>query len=158
MQLLLKNTYLLDVENVEKNLVRLWKRYQHILDNPNWEDLNEARAILYLTGRIYCEQIVPEAIRKRLNQLKKTISEIEFYTAIDSNSKDLKTYRKDELFCKLEKLYLIVKKYKNKEVDGRYYLDEEKFIELYNQYEPSKDLKIGFRGKYGEELEKLNNI
>jgi len=156
MQLLLKDTYLLDAKNVEKDLIRLWKRYQYILNNPNWEDLNEARAILYLTGRIYCEQIVPEAIRKRLNQLKKTISEIEFYTAIDSNSKDLKTYRKDKLFSKLEKLYLIVKKYKNKETSGQYYLDEERFIELYDQYRPSKDLKVGFRGKYGKELGKLN--
>ncbi len=155
MQLLLKNTYLLDVKNIEKDLVRLWKRYQHILNNPNREDLNEARSILYLTGRVYCEQIVPEAIGKRLNQLKKKISEIEFYTAIDSNSKKLKTYRKDKLFSKLEKLYLLVKKYKNKETSGQYYLDEERFIELYDQYKPSKGLKVGFRGKYGKELDKL---
>ena len=148
MELLLKYTYLLDVKKIDIQLEKLWQKYQAILKNPNWDDLNEARAILYLVGYIYLETIASEAIERRLHLLKKPISSVKFFTLIDSNSKELRTYRKDSLFIKLEKYYLLVKKFKNRFVGGKYYMDEEKFIKLYNKYNSNKDLKIGERGKF----------
>lgn len=148
MELLLKYTYLIDIKNIDIQLEKLWQRYQTILKNPNWDDLNEARAILYLVGYIYLETIASEAIERRLHLLKKPISSVKFFTLIDSNSKELRLYRKDSLFIKLEKYYLLIKKFKNRFVGGKYYMDEEKFIKLYNKYNPDKDLKIGERGKF----------
>ena len=130
MELLLKYTYLIDIKNIDIQLEKLWQRYQTILKNPNWDDLNEARAILYLVGYIYLETIASEAIERRLHLLKKPISSVKFFTLIDSNSKELRLYRKDSLFIKLEKYYLLIKKFKNRFVGGKYYMDEEKFIKL----------------------------
>lgn len=149
MQILLKNTYLLDVEKVEERLDKLWDRYQKILKNPTWNSLNEARAILYLVGQIYCEKIAPEAIERRLHLLENKISLLDFLSMVDSGSKEeLKKLRKDELFLKLEKYYRVIKNFKNKFSGGKYYLDEERFIELYNSYNPDKKLKIKYRGSY----------
>ncbi len=144
----MKYTYLLECDKISKELRRLWKRYQSVLKNPNWKDLNETRAILYLIGQIYCEKIAPEAIERRLHLLKDKLSLNDFFELIDSKDKKLTTFRKDKIFKKLEKFYLIVKKYKNKNVGGKFYLDEERFIKLYNQYNPNKKLKIGYRGKF----------
>ena len=147
MQKLLKYTYLLDVKKIDRELRRLWKRYQDILKRPDWESLNEARAILYLTGDIYCEKIAPGAIRKRLCFLKKPISLKEFLSKVDSRSEDLDKLREENLFQKLENFYILVKEFKNKNVGGKFYLDEEKFIKLYNKFNPDKKLKIGYGGR-----------
>lgn len=150
MQILLKNTYLLDVEKVKERLNKLWDRYQKILKKPTWKNLNEARAILYLTGQIYCEKIAPEAIERRLHLLKNPMALLDFLSLVDAGSKEeLKENRKDdELFVKLEKYYRVIKNFKNKFNGGKYYLDEEKFIKLYNSYNPDNELGIGYGGKY----------
>jgi hypothetical protein len=51
MEKLLKYTYLLNIKKISLKLEKLWNRYQEILNNPNWEDINEARAIFYLNGK-----------------------------------------------------------------------------------------------------------
>jgi len=147
---LMKCTYMMIPEKIEIELEKLWKKYQEILNkkNPSWEEINEARAILFITGNIYCEQIAVEAIEKRLHLLNEKISLIEFFNLIDSNSEKLKELRKDELFLKLEKFYNVIKKYKNKYHEGKYYLDEEKFIKKYEEVNPNKELKMGYKGKF----------
>lgn len=145
---LLKYTYTLQIEKIEAELNDYWQRYQEILKKPDWEKLNEARAILYLLGQIYCEKIAPEAIKRRLHLLDKPLAFLKFLMMVDNNSKELKKYRKDNLFFKLELFYELIKKFKNKFVGGRYYLDEEKFIKLYNKYSSDKNLMIGYRGSY----------
>ncbi|MFA6184085.1 MAG: hypothetical protein WC682_03205 [Parcubacteria group bacterium] len=153
MQILLKNTYLLDVEKIKERLNKLWDRYQKILKKPTWKNLNEARAILYLTGQIYCEKIAPEAIERRLHLLKCPMSLLEFLSLVDSGSKEkLKKSRKDGLFVELEKYYKLIKNFKNKFNGGKYYLDEERFIDLYNRYNPDKTIKIKYRGRYGSKI------
>lgn len=138
----------MDVSKINADLKRLWKKYQSILKKPNWNDLNEARAILYLIGQIYCERIAPEAIERRLHLLKKPLKIDTFLFIVDSKSKKLANLRKDPLFNKLEKFYVLVKNFKNKFVGGKYYLDEEKFIKLYNKYNPDSKFKIDYRGKF----------
>ena len=149
MRQLLKYTYLMDVEKVDEELEKLWVRYQEILAKPNWESLNEARAILYSVGNIYCEKIAPEAIERRLHLLKKPLSLVEFLSKVDGRSKNLPALRKDPLFSRLEKFYLAVKKFKNKDAGGKYYIDEERFLELYNKYAPNQESKIGYQGRFG---------
>ena len=112
------------------------------------EKVNEARAILYLTGQVYCEEIAPEAIKRRLHLLKEKIELIDFFNLIDKNSERLNELRKDELFVKLEKFYRIIKSYKNKYNKGKFYLDEEEFIEKYQKQNLDKDLKIGYKGSF----------
>ncbi len=148
MEILLKYTYLLEPKEVEQELENLWKRYEEILAKPTWENLNEARAILYLVGIIYLEQIAPDAIERRLHLLKKPITILQFFTIIDSRSEKLNEYRKDRLFRDLEKFYLILKKNKNRFVGGKHYMNEEKFINLYNKYNPDQELKIRAKGRY----------
>ena len=150
---LMKYTYMLEPEKIERELNNLWEKYQKIINKKDatWEEMNEARAILFLTGQIYCEQIAVEAIEKRLHLLKEPISQIEFFSLIDSKSKKLEEMRKDALFLKLEKFYRIIKAFKNKYTNGKFYLDEEKFIEKYNKSSPDKNMKMGYKGKFGEE-------
>ncbi|MDO8516718.1 MAG: hypothetical protein Q7S33_01205 [Nanoarchaeota archaeon] len=147
---LMKYTYIMEPEKIENELEALWQKYKKIIDkkNPSWEEINEARAILFLTGDIYCEQIAVGAIERRLHLLKEKISLIEFFDLIDKNSEKLKELRKDELFAKLEKFYRIIKKYKNKYNEGKYYLDEEKFLKKYEEVNPDKEMKIGYKGKF----------
>ena len=66
---------MMEPEKVQEELDRLWNKYQEILEdsNSNWEKANEARAILYLTGQVYCEEIALEAIERRLHLLKEKI-------------------------------------------------------------------------------------
>ena len=150
---LMKYTYMMEPEKVQEELNNLWNRYQAILNNPNsnWEDINEARAILFLTGQVYCEQIVVEAIERRLHLLKEKITLIDFFDLIDKNSERLKDLRKDKLFTKLEKFYKIIKEYKNKYSGGRFYLEEEKFIKRYGGLNPEKELKMGYKGSFKKE-------
>lgn len=147
---LLSHTYLLDIKKIEKELDSQWKRYESILANPNWKKMNEARAILYLIGHIYCETIAQEAIERRLHLLKKKVSLAEFLSLVDSHPKKIILHRKDPLFSKLEKYYILIKKFKNKFVGGKFYLDEEKFIKLYNKHNPDKKLKIDYKGRFGD--------
>ena len=144
---------MLEPEKIEKELDNLWKKYKVIIENKKatWEEVNEARAILFLTGQVYCEQIATEAIEKRLHLLKKPITLLEFFNLIDKGSNALPDLRKDKLFSKLEKFYRIIKEFKNKYHEGKFYLDEEKFIERYNQSSPDKNVKRGYKGKFGKE-------
>jgi len=150
---LMKYTYLLDSEKVKEELEGFWQKYQKIIEDKNatWEEMNEARAILFLTGQIYCEQIATEAIERRLHLLKEKITLLEFFDMIDKSSKRLLNLRKDELFSKLEKFYLVIKDFKNKHIGGKFYLDEEKFIERYNQSIPRKEFQIGYKGNFDKE-------
>lgn len=145
---LLQYTYLMDSSKIEKRLDFLWKRYQYLLKSAKWEKLNEARAVLFLIGHVYCEKIAPEAIERRLHLLKKPLGLTEFLFTIDSKSKKLPECRKDKLFSDLEQFYIAVKKFKNKLSGGKFYMDEERFIKLYNKYNPDKKLKINHRGKF----------
>ena len=152
MIVLMKYTYMMEPEKVQEELDRLWDKYQRILKDPDsdWEKVNEARAILYLTGQVYCEEIAIDAIERRLHLLKDKIELVDFFNLIDKNSERLNELRKDELFTKLEKFYKIIKSYKNKYTKGKFYLDEEKFIEKYQKQNPDKDLKIGYKGCFNK--------
>ncbi len=143
---LMKHTYLMNLQGIKDSLETLWNRYQKILDNPNWEDLNEARSILFLTGHIYCEQIAVKAIERRLSHLKQPLQLTEFLLLIDSKSKDLEKHRSDPKFKELEDFYNIIKEYKNRYVGGKFYKDEEKFVEIYNQHAPSETHKTSYKG------------
>lgn len=152
MEDLLKYSYLLDAKNLDKTLESMWNRYQQILDNPNWQDLNEARAILYIIGFLFTEQIAPEAIKRRLHLLAKPLTEPEFYTIIDTNNEyELGIRAKDDIFNKLVDYYNVVKKFKNKTNRGKWYLDEDIFVKLYNQYCPDQSMEIGKYGEFGED-------
>ena len=147
---LMNYTYMMEPEKVQNELSKLWDKYQLIInkDNPNWDEINEARSILYLTGNVFCEKIAVEAIERRLHLLKEKLSLVEFFDLIDKNSEKLEELRKDELFVKLEKFYNIIKKYKNNYTGGKYYLEEEKFIKKYNNLNPEKEHKIGYKGSF----------
>lgn len=147
---LMKYTYLLEPEKIQKELDNLWNKYQDIInsDNSTWEEINEARAILFLTGQIYCEKIAVGAIERRLHLLKVKLSLIEFLDLIDKNSDKLEQLRRDELFFKLEKFYRVIKGYKNKYLEGKYYLEEEQFLKIYSKLNPDKKLKMGYRGSF----------
>jgi len=149
---LMKHTYALNNEKIRNELNSLWTRYQTILDNKesSWEELNEARAILFLVGQVYCEQIAPKAIERRLHHLKTNFTLPEFLNLIDRKSSDLEKHREDENFRKLEEFYNIVKETKNKSIGGKYYLDEERFIQKYNEANPDKEHGIGYRGKFNK--------
>jgi len=150
MEDLLKYSYLLDAESINDSLESMWKRYQYILSNPNWEDLNEARALLYIIGYLFPEQIATEAIKRRLHLLAKPLTEPEFYTIVDTNDEyELDRRRHDKLFNQLVEYYNVVKKFKNKTNKGKWYLDEDIFIKLYNQYCPDQSMKTGKYGEFG---------
>lgn len=142
----------MEPKGVEVRLNQLFGKYLMILENNSstWEDINEARAILYLTGQVYCEQIAVEAIERRLHLLKEKLSLIEFFNFIDRESEKLFELRKDDLFKKLEEFYRIVKKFKNKYLDGKFYLAEEHFIKRYSEKNPDKDLRIGYKGGFND--------
>jgi hypothetical protein len=146
----MKYTYLMEPENIKKELDLLWRRYQEILDNKNsnWEEMNEARAILFLTGHVYCEDIAPRAIERRLHLLKDKLSLINFFDMIDKNSAEIKKLREDELFAKLERFYNVIKEFKNKYTKGKYYIDEERFLEKYGEKNPQKEIKMGYKGEF----------
>ena len=138
MKELLKDTYLLDIEAIKKDIGRLWGRYQKILNNKksSWKDLNEARAILYSIGHLYPEKVVLESLERRIKFVKPKISLDKFLSIIDKNdAKNLKKYNKDEKFNKLKELYLIVKDIKNR-VKNNVYLDEERFNNAYSELKP----------------------
>lgn len=135
---LLKYTYLLDIKNIENEIAYLWERYQKILNSKklSWEDLNEARAILYFLGYLYPEKIALESLESRIKIIKPKISLDKFLLAIDGNDKKiLKKYKDNEKFNKLEKFYLIVKNIKNK-VKNNSYLDEQRFNKIHSKLKP----------------------
>ncbi|MBU2638675.1 MAG: hypothetical protein KJ955_06905 [Nanoarchaeota archaeon] len=149
---LMKYTYLMNPEKISEELDKLWNRYLEIINNesPSWEEINEARAILFLTGQVYCEKIAVEAIERRLHLLKTKLSLIEFLVLIDKNSEKLEELRKDELFEKLERFYRVIKGYKNRYLKGKYYLEEERFLKIYEKVNQDKELKIGYRGSFNK--------
>ena len=147
---LIKYTYLMRTDKVEEELNIMHQKYQHILTKAEdmWDELNEARAILFLIGNVYCESIAIQEIERRLHLLKHPLSLIEFLDLIDKNSEKLEELRKDELFKTLENFYRIIKKYKNKYDGGKYYLNEEKFINFYNLFNPNSEESIDYKGSF----------
>ena len=137
MKNLFKYTYLLDIEKIESSIEILWERYQEILDNKSsWEDLNEARAILYFLGYLYPEKIALESLENRIKHIKPEINLDEFLLAIDRNDQELlNKYKDNKEFNKLKDFYLIVKRIKNKIKDNSY-LDEERFNKIYSNLKP----------------------
>lgn len=135
---LIKYTYLLDIKGIRREINNLWEEYQRILNNKSssWEDLNEARAILYFIGYLYPEKIALESLEKRVKNITSTISLDEFLLAVDRKDKGvLSKYENNEKFNKLKEFYLIVKDIKNR-VRNNTYLDEERFNQLYSKLEP----------------------
>lgn len=155
---LLKYTYLMKPEKVREELEESYRRYQEIIAKAQdtFLELNEARAILYLTGQIYCEKIAIEAIEHRLHRLENPLSLQQFLGLIDTEHEILIDLRKDPLFKKLEEFYRIIKDYKMRYEGGKYYLDEEKFVNLYNAFNPSEE-KIGYKGKFDKESKEFMN-
>lgn len=113
---LMKYTYLMEPEKIQKELENLRKQYQEIINQEKVtrEEMNEARAILFLTGQLYCEEIAVGAIERRLHLLPGKPTLIEFFLLIDGESEMLEEYRRHHLFNKLEQFYRIIKTYKNK--------------------------------------------
>jgi len=135
---LLKYTYLLDAIKIKKSIESLWQKYQTILNNKksSWEDLNEARAILYFLGYLYPEKIALESLENRVKHIKPAITLDEFLLAIDKNDKEfLSKYKDNKEFNKLKDFYLAVKDIKNR-VRNNTYLDEERFNEIYSKLKP----------------------
>jgi hypothetical protein len=125
---LMKDTYLLRPETIEKTMGKIWRRYQLLLDDSkNIEELWEARAYLYVIGYLYPEEFGPEAIDRRLKYLREPLTLLEFLEMVD-RKKVGKEYKSDPLFVKLEKLYKVIKKYKQL-VKNNSYLDEKRFNE-----------------------------
>jgi hypothetical protein len=149
---LMKYTYLMQTDKIDEELSNLWERYQKILNNPasTWEDINEARAILFITGNIYLEQISTEAIEKRLKYLKEEFRIVEFLHIIDSDSIRLEELRKCPTFKELETFYRIIKKHKNKYSRGKFYLDEERFIQKHRKLNPDKNSTMGYKGHFNK--------
>ncbi len=134
---LLKNTYLLNTKEIERNINSLWNRYQEILDKKSsFEELNEARAILYLLGYLYPEKIALESLESRVKYLIPKIIFDDFLTIIDENNeKMMQKYKNNIKFNQLKEFYLIVKKIKNK-VKNHSYLDEDRFNDIYLKVKP----------------------
>lgn len=135
---LLKYTYLLDVLKIKELLEKLWGRYQEILDNKNssWEDLNEARAILYFIGFLYPEEIAQESLRRRVSFLLPKITLEKFLLAVDGKEASvLNEYQNNKEFGSLRDFYLAIKEVKNR-TKGNSYLDEERFNRIYSKLKP----------------------
>jgi hypothetical protein len=138
MKNLLKYTYLLNVKKIEQNIENLWNRYQAILNSrkASWEDLNEARAILFFIGYLYPEKIVLESLEKRVKSIKPKINLDDFLSAVDKDDKKVsRKYKNNRNFNKLKEFYLIVKSIKNR-VENNSYLDEERFNKAYSKLKP----------------------
>ena len=135
---LLKYTYLLNIKKIEQDIEDLWNRYQEILNSrrSSWEDLNEARAILFFLGYLYPEKIALESLEKRVQFIKPKINLDDFLSVVDKDDKKtLKKYKNNRKFNKLKEFYLIVKSIKNR-VKNNTYLDEGKFNKLYSKLKP----------------------
>ena len=147
---LLKYTYMMEPEKVSAELERLWNKYYGIIckNDPDWEEMNEARAILYLTGQVFCEQIAVEAMERRLHLLKRQLTLAEFLSLIDRESPELADLRHDEMLDKLERFYRVIKDYKNRYQGGKYYLKEELFLKAYAKANPNPELKVGYQGSF----------
>lgn len=138
MKILLKNTYLLKTQKIKKDIERLWRRYQRILKNKksSWEDLNEARAILYFLGYLYPEKIALESLESRIKYIKPKINLDNFFLATDRNNKKiLNRYKDNKKFNRLRDFYLTVRDIKNR-VRNNTYLDEGRFNKLYSKLKP----------------------
>ncbi|OGF25346.1 hypothetical protein A2331_03980 [Candidatus Falkowbacteria bacterium RIFOXYB2_FULL_34_18] len=136
---LLKNIYIFDVEMMGDCLEKLWNRYQDILskEDCSWEEINEARAILYYLGHIFTEHIALESLERRIKFVEPEISIDDFLLAIDSNNeKILSIYKEDDKFNKLKNFYLLVKGIKNRVNQDGTYLDEETFNKKYDKLRP----------------------
>ncbi|MCX6824572.1 MAG: hypothetical protein NT085_05655 [candidate division SR1 bacterium] len=143
----------MEPEKIQKELENLRKQYQEIINQEKVtrEEMNEARAILFLTGQLYCEEIAVGAIERRLHLLPGKPTLIEFFLLIDGESEMLEEYRRHHLFNKLEQFYRIIKTYKNKYLGGKYYLEEEKFLKRYQEMSPNPEMWIGYKGDFTKE-------
>ena len=141
---LMKNTYLLKVEEIEKDLERIWDKYQDLIKNSKTkEEITEARVYLYFLGNFYVENFGKGAIESRLKELE--ITPLDFYLMVDQNKEELQERRNNETFTKLEKLYNLMKKYKMKVVNN-HYLDEGTFNKKYSEIFYNKEIKM-YKGK-----------
>ncbi len=134
---LLKNTYLLNTKEIEKNINSLWERYQEILNKKSsFEELTEARSILYFLGYLYPEKIALESLESRIKYLEPKITLDSFLLIIDGDDrKMLEKYKKNKKFQQLKEFYLIVKKIKNR-IENSSYLDEDRFNKVYPKIKP----------------------
>lgn len=132
---ILKKTYLLDNNGLKKEIDKEWKRYEAIIGkkNPNWEELNEARAILYVLGYLFPEKIALESLRKRVKYIKPKISLEKFLISV--HTKDLK-YSRNKEYLILKEFYNIVKSIKNKIGSDGSYLNEKTFNKAYIKKRP----------------------
>lgn len=135
---LLKYTYLLDLKKIDESIEKLWKRYQTILDDKKstWEDLNEARAILFFLGHIFCEEIALGSLEKRVKFVRPAISLDNFLLAVDKKDEVVfDKHKNNKNFLKLRDFYLLVKGIKNRK-KGEWYLDEKRFNKIYEKLKP----------------------
>ncbi|MDD4983663.1 MAG: hypothetical protein PHH82_02350 [Candidatus ainarchaeum sp.] len=141
---LMTYTYLFDIKKIKKCLDNYWKEYSKIINNKKstFEDLNRARAILFLVSNYYCEQVAPFAIEKRTGSLKTKLTLSEFLEAVDKK-KD-KKYLSDPKFKKIKEYYLLIKDFKNSHVINKRYHNEEKFLEEYNKKRPAGTPELKF--------------
>jgi hypothetical protein len=139
MQILIKHVYLLDNKKLKSDIERLWRRYLGLIDKKdlNWEEANEARAILYFLGYIFVEIIALGSLERRIPLIRPKISLDNFFAAIDRNDKRVSDkYKNNNNFKKLKEFYLIVKSIKNKTHSDGSYLDEETFNKVYKRLKP----------------------
>jgi len=138
MKELLKYTYLLNTDKIKERIESLWQRYQQILDNKNssWEDLNEARAILYFIGYLYPEKIALDSLEKRVRCIRPVIGLDKFLSSVDGNDKKvLNKYKNNKKFSSLKEFYSILKDIKNR-IKNDTYLDEGRFNKFYSKLKP----------------------
>ncbi len=141
---LMTYTYLFDIPKIKKALNKYWNEYESIIKNKNstFEDLNKARAILFLVSNYYCEQIAPIAIERRLPCLSKKMTLVDFLEIVDKKQK--KKYLKEELFKKLVEYYDLIRDFKNSHIkDNRYHFEKE-FLENYNKKRPKEERELKF--------------
>ena len=137
----------MEPEKVQEELENFRNRYQSIINQQTSTrvEMNEARAILFLTGNLYCEQVAVGAIKRRLHLLPKPFSLVDFFMVIDSKSERLEQFRKHKLFDKMERYYEVIKKYKNRHIEEKYYLEKEKFLKKYKEMSPNPEMRIGYK-------------
>lgn len=132
---IMQNTYLFRVERVDELLTELFYRYINTLDYLNahpesknqLELLENARAILYFIGYMFCENFGRGAIERRLQAY--SVAPLRFYEIVDQHGTfDLTNLRQKEAetFLAIIEYYKMLKRWKNMVVPGhRIYLAED---------------------------------
>ncbi len=172
---LLLNTYLFNIDEIDRILSEMYWRYRNIIEYADlnlkrtnlskfelielFEKIETARTFLFFIGVIYCETIASEAIERRLQTFpqKIKIDSLNFMQLIDTPSFKLKLLKYKRLLKKtdsdfleqfeiLTKFYLLIKEWKNKtQTQGKGYFDEEIFNETKNKLLKRIELEIGYK-------------